>query len=725
LIYGFELENSDIAIPRNAVVDSVSTFSYNDVVGNVQTFTFNFSLIQSLQNGSASESIEHIRDVAPSVYFTQDRMVNARDYSTFMLQNPDIVKMLAVNRTFAGDSKFIAWHDPSQSYENVKIFGDDCAFFYQDADPIAGALTIVDQPLSGELLLTNIIQPYLSSTDFFLKIAPILESGGMNIGSTRRIFNNNGLSFTGDTLGETDAIVSALNFTGVSLVELYYSVEYDEWTVGQHLWDTTPPTSSDPGYSEYVAHSMAAPNSVNLIRIEAQYTGSVLSGWTVRFGIRRLIVQSQSTQFWNTNKTSQIVDVDTLNVNRDQFNILKANANANESSVLLDNVPLNVLGMELVEQNLPNAGLPDIHKLSVITTDTNDDGIPDNLTIPDLFDKIEEFSTIPITLSREHISGRTDNLVVYHVNQNVFPEVSTVLTQGDSINCWVDGTPAPGSLLTNDIVMGTSVSLAPGEIIRVKEIDYVYFQRSTSQEPWLPVLTSPTVQESFALDTAATDDARRNQRYPGRYPLNFSWFHFTTQFQLVDPAASNIIDQFIITQGYLNETQLYLNDQTSIKPEPPSSLSLRTTFADLLDNKMLSDTVVLHSGKFKILFGPKAEPELQARFEVIRPPSSSLTINLTDNEVKVKIVSIIKDFLDVHSWEFGERFFASELFAAIHRDLGTEIDSIVIVPLFATTQFGDLYEIPAREDEILIPDINTSDIVIVQSYTPENLRQKE
>lgn len=722
--------NANLAISQNTVVDQSSSFTYNDVLGNVQTFNFAYSLIQSLQNGSASEDIDHIREVAPSVYYTQDRMVNARDYSTFMLQDPSIVKLLAVNRTFAGDSKYIAWHDPSQSYENVKVFGDDSALYYQDEDPVSGSLTVVSSPLSGEELLSTIIQPYLSSTDFFLKIAPQLEAKGILPGSIRREFNNDGLSYTGDTIGESDAITTALNFTGVSLVELWYTVEYDEWTVGQHPWDTTPPGPGDPGEAEYLAHGSLPPDSIQLVRIEALYTGSTLSGWDVRFGTRRLVFQSQTTQFWNTNDTTQIVEFDTLNVQRDRVVVLEANVNANESGVLPDDFNYDVLGMELVEQNLPNAGLPDIHKLNIIPVDTNEDGIADNLTMPNLLNKIEEFSGpiaggATLTLTRNHISGRTDNLRVWIVDQSGPSEVATLLVQGDAVNGWVDGTPPVGSVLTDEIVLGSAVAPGGTDIIRVEIFDYVYFQRESSQDPWIPVETTDTVQTEFALDDATIADEVRNKRHPGRYPLNFSWFHYTSQFQLVDPAASNIIDQFIITQGYLTEVRRFLDGQTSVEPDPPTSLSLRTTYADLLDNKMISDTVVLHTGKLKVVFGPKAQPELRARFEVIRPSNDSLAINLTDNEVKVKITEIVKSFLDVYSWEFGETFYFSELSAAIHRDLGTEIDSIVIVPLYQTTQFGDLYEIPAREDEILIPDINTTDIEIVQSYTPENIRQQE
>ena len=201
--------------------------------------------------------------------------------------------------------------------------------------------------------------------------------------------------------------------------------------------------------------------------------------------------------------------------------------------------------------------------------------------------------------------------------------------------------------------------------------------------------------------------------------MNFAWFHTTPRFHLVDPAASNIIDTFIITRGYYNDLVRYLENKIDNPPEEPTPLSLRTTYAYLIDNKMISDTLILHPGKFKTLFGSRANPELRATFKVKRPSQTSLT----DNEVKVRIVNTIRSFFNVDDWEFGETFYFTELAAAIHAAIGPEIDSIVIVPTYNQNQFGDLFQIQSREDEIFIPDIQTSNVQIVQSFTPENLRQ--
>jgi len=121
--------SEEVIIPQNAINNLSASFSYLDENRKIQTFTFTFSAIASLRNNSASENIDHVRRVAPSVYYTQDRMVNGRDYNTFMLQDTSVLKLRSVNRTFSGDSKYLAWHDPREYYENVKIFGDDLALY--------------------------------------------------------------------------------------------------------------------------------------------------------------------------------------------------------------------------------------------------------------------------------------------------------------------------------------------------------------------------------------------------------------------------------------------------------------------------------------------------------------------------------------------------------------------------------------------------------------------
>ncbi len=663
-----------VVIPQNAIQGQVATFTYTDVNGNVQTVTFTFSLINTLQNASATETIDHIRRTAPSVYYTQDRMVNGQDYNTFLLQDPTIAKLRAVNRTFAGDSKFIAWHDPSESYENVKIFGNDLLLYYN----IDEALTLANVSTSVSIVISSFIEPILSTADF----SNILNSEGVAYNDVRREF----------TAAETTLLATALTNASLSsptTVHLFYSVRDDSWDfrTGQSIGNdnlvlTDPPQNTDPlwlplkadapglvqvgspvsslwnagspgtsyaigevvsisdsgtiKYFEAVAGNFGSPLGTTpgnsplgggspvggspsewsefategIIQVEFDST----IGWTMVWKTQRLVAESQTSSFWNTNNGNQIVTFDALNNEQDRIVVLQANVNpdydttdACSSSELASGqiLPGNVSLVILQQENDAN-GLPDINRLSVIPEDDNTDGVPNFC--------------------------KTIDSIVVNVNDLIAPSRTTALAT----------------------------------------------------------------------------------------PFNFAWFHYTVDRNLVDPATSNIIDIFIISRGYVESLKLWINGVTSIEPAAPTPLQLRSDYGELLTNKMISDTVVLRTGIIRLLFGTKAEAELRGEFKVIKNPLTPLT----NNQIKTRIVDVVQEFFNIDLWEFGETFFFTELAAAIHDDLSSDIDSVVLVPTLPANQFGDLFQVEAREDEVFQPDVDVDDILIVTSLTTNVLQQE-
>lgn len=685
--------NSNNIIQKTNVVDQPAAFTYLDLTNLTQTFTFTFSLINSLQNASISEDIEHIRRVAPSVYYTQDRMVNGRDYNTFMLQDPSILKLKSINRTFSGDSKYIAWHDPKEYYEDVKIFGEDLALYWVEKDVESGGFTQSNKALLSNEVLTNMVEPLLCSADFYNIMAEEFQNVSGSINDLRCTFSST----------ETTEIQDALNTASTSAnpqVDLYFSATDNKWEVDNGALTITAP--------------------LFMIRVEAQFSASILSGWTVRWMTKRMVAQSQSTKFRNTNTTTSIVNFDTLNSDDDSILVLRANYNGSITDLLPENKKYNVLGQELIEQNLPNAGLPDDNKLSVLPTDTNDDGVADNLPQLNLLNATDTrtytFSASPIgeilfPLESMYYMDGTDeemdnDISVQRVDIDGIVLETYTFIDGDLSSTGV------GPIFIGIVFTGSP--LPDGSLLKISTKQYVYFNRATSTEAWAPV------EDTSAIKTLWFNDLiNLYKREYGRYPLNFAWFYNTPRFHLVDPAASNIIDIFIITAGYHQGISRWLENKSEIQPDQPTPLDLRTAYNELLQNSMISDTVILQPGKFKILFGTRAIPELRVTFKVIRPTIN----NLTDNEVKVRIVDIIKSYFSIDAWDFGSTFFYTELAASIHINLGPEINSVVLVPKYSTNQFGDLFQVQSREDEIFIADVSTENIEIIQSFTPENIRQ--
>lgn len=698
--------NANITVPESAVQNQSASFSYVDDIGSTQTFSFTFSLTSSLLNASASETLQHIQNTAPSVYYTQDRMVNGQDYNTFMLQDPSILKLRAFNRTFAGDSKYIPWHDPSESYENVKIFGDDLALYFQASGPASGKTITVSTPVSSEILLLDYIQPLLSSTDFFTYLSPIYEAMGGNPATLRTSF----------TSAELTSMQAVLNSTAQTIYFYYQVAAPDVWVT-----NTTGILPSD--------------SFTYMLVVNKVYAGSNQTGWVIQYATSQMVAQSQSTDFWNTNNGLATINYDTLNSNQDTVLVLSANIDA-QGGILGENLVYNVISQT---QELTTPGLPNIHALSILPTDANGDGIPEDMNQVELLNYTIQISITPatpvnsgrytLTLPRTYVIGYSGQDLAVALSYPTSPTTTLEypITNDNLQPAYFSEVPFVNAVTSNQIQVGGTVTtvngphiITVGDIIQVTMNDFVYLNRETVSDPYVPVATSDSVKAAWAANASTVPQLQTYVRYPGRYPFNFAWFHQTTLYYLVDPAASNIIDIYLITVGYFEALTQWLDGQTEVEPAQPTPLDLRTSYGYLLNNAMISDTVVLQSGAFKLLFGSRAIPQLQASFVIVRPTTA---VSMTNNQVASTIVSITQNFFDPNNWEFGETFYFTELATLIQTQLAGEIDTIVLVPTYSTNQFGDLYEIQAGQDELFYPDISVSNIQFVTTLSPQVLRQ--
>jgi hypothetical protein len=117
------------------------------------------------------------------------------------------------------------------------------------------------------------------------------------------------------------------------------------------------------------------------------------------------------------------------------------------------------------------------------------------------------------------------------------------------------------------------------------------------------------------------------------------------------------------------------------------------------------------------LFGPKAKEELQAKVKVVKIKNS----NVTDSELKFKIVEAVQEFFLLDNWDFGETFYFTELASFIHTRLPGIVGSIVIVPQSSGSIFGDLFQVSLNDDEIFISDLDANDIDIVEDMYQETI----
>ena len=205
----------------------------------------------------------------------------------------------------------------------------------------------------------------------------------------------------------------------------------------------------------------------------------------------------------------------------------------------------------------------------------------------------------------------------------------------------------------------------------------------------------------------------------GRNNLIYQWQHYSPTDQRINPVPTNIIDIFVLTSSYDTALRNWISTNGNIfsQPAAPSIDELSATFGSLESFKMISDAIVWHPVKYKMLFGAQADPSVQVTFKVVKVSGTTVS----DNEVKSSVINAINSYFSLVNWDFGQSFFFTELAAYIHVTLATIVGSVVIVPNNPQAKFGDLFEISCNPDEIFISAAQVSDVQIVTALTESNL----
>ena len=851
--------NSNIVIQKNRVVNLPMGFTYTSTFDINESASLTFSLVSSLQNSSASEDIEHIRRTAPSTYYSQGRMVNGQDYNTLLLRDSSILKLKAVNRTFAGQPKYIDWNDASGNYQNVKVFGDDLRIYYDlklnSMLSTASARTLIDTVLEPMLKTSNTLNilTYMTSqnaqlhdvtvnprykfiedttlgiqekTDIQGKLdrhwygepASIVSLNGTNhalvsndadfliyndviprtldgltpylnglasglqpsseqptfgVGFTNEVgMKGNGtlfglvchqaapnetwtLEFVNDGTGATMFSVtgSVTGFTGLATIDsaLPYSNDSISFTI--HSGDV-PYVLGDSFVLDVVSNAVTQRTftfgdvtypGVNLngkwytisgelldqtSDFDAAYSGlpyqnmdrswlflinrhdnaeGITIEWEIKFRDLKVVVESDTTKFWY-NSDSSIIDAATKNKVRDRIALLKSNLTKDRTFALGVNKNYDVIDSIKYDN-----GVVDVNALEVLPTDASGifasgDDIPDDsMAFP-------QFVNSGMKYVHTQIQPSNTWTIVHGLN--TLTPVTNLIAFQYSVN------PTITIVDTNTV----SVEFGEGELVTGKfsvynydNIDYVYFKAPNPSDPNNaadPITATPAIKNLFAAGASESNDGQYIRKI-GRDSLDFLWQHFSPNTNLIDPSTSNIIDMFVLTSGYYDTVATYIARTNPYVPVPPTPLELRNSYSKLLSTKMISDTVVMHSGKIKLLFGDLADAQLRSRFRVIKSAQSTLT----DDQIKAEIINVINTFFTIDNWDFGDTFYATELFSLIHQRLPLDVASVVLVPLFVNNSFGSLFVIESGEDEILQSAATISDIEIVSTFTATTLRQ--
>ena len=130
---------------------------------------------------------------------------------------------------------------------------------------------------------------------------------------------------------------------------------------------------------------------------------------------------------------------------------------------------------------------------------------------------------------------------------------------------------------------------------------------------------------------------------------------------------------------------------------------------------MISDTIVWHPVRYKLLFGATADTDTHCIFKVIKRNDL-----ISDNEVKKQVITLIDKFFK--EMNVGETFYFTQLSTYIENNIPSLIKTVLIVPTDTTNKFGKLFQIKCDENELLLSSATLDDVQIISTITDQNIR---
>lgn len=741
------------------------SFSYISRFGRVETLTIGLALTQTITTAQSRESLDSIRLRAPTRYYTQNRMVNGEDYNNFpfTLYN-SIIKSKAINRSSIGISRNLDLLDPTGKFSSTNNFGIDGAIYLDDNDGFLN-LTIND---TNDIItfFTGTLTSVLASnraTQYYVQFYPrypvALDSDVIWQTSVVNVSNETGYFFT--RVGSLEQPQNVGTFTTNNLkyitpgailkfiapVGFYFDNDnrlvqgIPSFNDKTFIWSTVMSVAGDGSnngrgsfsngngpiqlngfvpdeaiLSEIIpAFGNVVPNDViqeALIRMELQQDFTLIfdnslsvsqnrwsvgritnTNWFVKFtslGNNRysIVYKSLAYYFGSVRDTRFIFNEDQIvydpfsgKVLQDNINILGINTLPNSTINIGRDTVVNILG-----QTVESDGYVNDYQVEIGATDVNNKQI---ILDPDFFNTITGYV------------NNTQNVGVYaffETTQDAFNLTRTFLVDKDFIKSQY-ATKTQIELVKFEYPLG-QVFYAFGE-----DKFYKTVQEQTVTFPVYNLVEQP----QYSMK-------------PGRQGLSFKYRHNSNNSTRVDPATTNIIDMYLVPFGYYDRYRKWALDSTNTVPKPnkPTILELSSQYSDIQNYKMLSDSVVLNSVEFKPLFGSKAEPALRATIKVVK----SSNTNVSDSEVRSRILTAMNEYFDINNWDFGDTFYFSELSAYLHARCGDFISAVVLVPNDPSKSFGELYEIRCKPFEIFVNAATADDILVVSSLNPNELQMR-
>jgi hypothetical protein len=761
-IYYRTSKNKRIVVEPNDVRGVSINVKYLSKNNKVETITLTFALRSTVDNASVSETNASIRTNAPATYYTQNRLVTAEDYQIGPLAiSQEIIKAKSVNRTASGISRYFDLLDATGKYSKTNLFGTDGVVYREIFNSKERFTFSTQTDVQGVIL--NTIEPILAGKkirNYYLSQFPVIDLTDLNISwnqstadtniSTGYFTNVNEIrQFLGTFTTSTLQLVrpgSALKFIAPSGKHFMpdgtlMDGAADHLNSRSYKWVKVISvngngTEVDENGIGPVVFNDVIPSTAQLVEIKPAIAQSLQTDVQNQIVDQVFSYKTFGLRFDRTLGQWRVINESNLNVSS-EFSIGKTGDNSNQqldSSWLLkfttdgENYTIEYRGSRYVFEsdqeirfyfdssdkiynNLTGKIVKD--KISVLNNNNKPDSV-EKFTVDFDWEITQEYrdaegyvnsKKVEVTFFDEDDDGVVDDPEIFDVivDEDVNPLTKYVFQQKYLTTDGVEDYNYVSNSTLNIITLASKGSLGP--LSQYDDGQIFYYVDSGLFEKLNSATSILTQQNNY-------------RAFIGRDNLRFLYIHAADDSSRIDPSASNIIDSYLLTRAYDSDFRKWLDGTLLNKPLTPSSDSLFQSYNTSLSQiKSLSDEIIYHPVKYKVLFGNKASLDLQAKFKIVKNPD----LVLNDNDIKSRVISAVNQFFALENWDFGEKFYFSELSSYVMQQLAPDVVTFVIVPEQASQTFGSLYEIKSEVDEIFISGATVDDIEIIDAITASRL----
>lgn len=732
------------------------TIPYTSRTGRTETLTATMDLQLPVSTAQPRETLAEIKERAPQRYYTQNRMVNGEDYNNFPYTlYGSIIKSKAINRSSVGVARNYDLLDPSAKYSSTNDFADDGGLYQTSDDGFANFTATTTNDITNFLTETlpeilggnHVYQYYTQSyTRYVMTGSTISWNQTFNVsGESNGYFYSAGLPISVGVYAQGDVKYitegALIGFTApsgfyfssdnklvaglpsasdaTSIWTSVLSVIGDGYNNGEgNLNNGLGPVNLSNSIPDGAVLSVVIPSLSNTLgtALIQECITKIRLGQNFTLLFDETLLANQERWYTSTyNDTNYLVKFESLGSSRYLVTYKSiAYYFASVSDIRFtydrDKIIYDPLSGKLMQdtitilktnsQSSSNYPYPNDFKLNVVGQQVESDGYVDDFNV--------EVSNYDLTS------------VGSYKNPDFFYEVTGYITGTTNYQrfCFFQRVIDANLLARYEMIPSSNIVYA---YATQSEIAIVKYEFPVGQVFYAVVegkfykSVNDTTSANIVNLVVQTDYSVRT----GRQGMFFQYKHISGETTRIDPATTNIIDLYVLSQSYYTAYQNWLRDTTGtiIEPERPTINELTQTYSNVFEYKMLSDAVIINSARFKPLFGAKASPELRGTIKVIKSPLTTVS----DSEIRTSVLAELNNYFSIDNWTFGDTFYFSELSAYLHSQLGDILSSVVLVPSDPLLTFGDLYEINSAPYEIFVNGAQATDIVVITALTPSEL----